>query len=107
MIKTHTRSTKLGTTVLGASAFVLAALTIIQAGKPAAFAETANSGQMGYSASTIRSGLGPDGRPYELVYVIDSRGEMLYIYYIENATGQRMQLRQALSLPALFRQARG
>lgn len=101
------RSSRFGTTVLGASAFVLAALTIIQAGRPAAFAESANAGQFGYSVATVRSGLGPDVRPYELVYVADSRGEMLFIYYIENATGQRMQLRQALSLPALFRQARG
>ncbi|MBM4111756.1 MAG: hypothetical protein FJ253_00025 [Phycisphaerae bacterium] len=101
------RSSKIGTSILGASAFVLAALTIIQAGKPPAFAETANSGGFGYSVATIRSGQGPNERPYELVYVVDSRGETLFIYYIENSTGQRMQLRQALSLPALFRQARG
>jgi len=97
----------LTTSILGASAFILAALTIIQAGRQPAFAETANSGQMGFAAATIRSGLGPDTRPYELVYVIDSRGETLFIYYIENATGGRMQLRQVLSLPTLFRQARG
>lgn len=100
------RHSNIATSMLAASAFILAALVIVQAGRQPAFAETANSGQMGFAAATIRSGLGPDTRPYELVYVIDSRGETLYIYYIENATGGPMQLRQVLSLPALFRQAR-
>ncbi len=100
-------STTVGSSVLGACALLIAALVIVQAGRPAAYAETANSGQFGYSIATVRSGLGPETRPYELVYVVDSRAETLLIYYIENASGGRMQLRQALSLPALFRQARG
>lgn len=103
-------SSTIASSVLGASAFVLAALTIMQAGRmtsTAHAAESANSGSLGYCVATIRSGLGSDTRPQDLLYVIDSRGETLFIYFIENVAEQRVLLRQAISLPALFRQARG
>ncbi len=96
--------------ILGASAFLLAGLTILQAGRlPAntAYAEAANSGTMGYSLATVRSGLGPDTKPYELLYLLDSRGESLFIYFIENYNDGRMLLRYGTSLPELFRQGRG
>lgn len=108
---THERpSSKLASALLAASAFVLAGLTIMQAGRAtstAFAAECANSGQLGYSVATIRSGMGPDGRPHDLLYIIDSRGDLLYIYFIENVAQQRVWLREVVSLPQLFRVARG
>jgi len=103
-------STTIANAILGASAFVLAGLTLVQAGRmtPSAHAnESSNSGQLGYSVATIRSGMGPDTRTHDLLYIVDSRGELLYIYFIENVADRRVLLRQVQSLPALFRQARG
>ncbi len=98
--------------VLVATAIMLAALTIIQAGRidlNAANAGAANAGSQGSSMVTIDSGLGPKERPYESLWVLDGRGEMLFIYYIENAnSGEKSLLpRQAIFLPDLFRKARG
>jgi hypothetical protein len=97
---------------LWASAFMLAALTIVQAGRipgATAYAEAANSGANGASVATIATGLGPDNKPYEALWVVDNRTEILSIYYIENAnSGEKsLQLRQMASLPDLFRAARG
>ncbi len=98
--------------VLVATAIVLAALTIIQAGRidlNAAHAGTANAGPQGSSMVTIDSGLGPKERPYESLWVLDGRGEMLFIYYVENANAgeKALLLRQVIFLPDLFRKARG
>ena len=98
---------------LWASAFLLAALTIIQAGRlpfNAAYgAGAANQGGQGTSVVTLNTGLGPDTKPYEALWVLDGRGEMLFIYYIENANAgeKALLLRQVLFLPDLFRKARG
>lgn len=98
--------------VLWASAFLLAALTIVQAGRlplNAAHAAAANQGNQGMSVVTQNTGLGPPERPYEALWVLDSRGEMLFIYYIENAnSGEKsLLLRQAVPVVDLFRVARG
>ena len=98
--------------VLVATAIMLAALTIIQAGRidvNAAHAGTANAGPQGSSMVTIDSGLGPKDRPYETLWVLDGRGEMLFVYYIENANAgeKALLLRQVIFLPDLFRKARG
>jgi hypothetical protein len=98
--------------VLVATAIMLAALTIIQAGRidlNAAHAGTANAGPQGSSMVTIDSGLGPKERPYESLWVLDGRGEMLFIYYVENANAgeKALLLRQVIFLPDLFRKARG
>jgi len=98
---------------LWASAFLLAALTIIQAGRlpfNAAYgAGAANQGGQGTSVITLNTGLGPDSKPYEALWVLDGRGEMLFVYYIENAnSGEKaLLLRQAIPVPELFRVARG
>ena len=98
---------------LWASAFLLAALTIIQAGRlpfNAAYAAgAANQGGQGTSVITLNTGLGPDSKPYEALWVLDGRGEMLFVYYIENAnSGEKaLLLRQAIPVPELFRVARG
>jgi hypothetical protein len=99
--------------VLWASAFILAALTVVQAGRMpmnAAYgAGAANQGGQGTSVITLNTGLGPDSKPYEALWVLDGRGEMLFIYYIENGnSGEKsLLLRHAAPLPDLFRSARG
>jgi hypothetical protein len=112
---THLRPTADGTPtariVLIATAIMLAALTIIQAGRidlNAAQAGTANAGPQGSSMVTIDSGLGPKERPYESLWVLDGRGEMLF-NYVENANAgeKALLLRQVIFLPDLFRKARG
>lgn len=106
------RAGNLPTAILWVSAFMLAALTIVQAGRlplNAAFAAAANQGNQGMSVVTQNTGLGPPERPYEALWVLDSRGEMLFIYYIENAnSGEKsLLLRQAMPVVDLFRVARG
>jgi hypothetical protein len=94
-------------TVLWASAFVIAALTILQAGRlPArsAYAETtANFND--FSLATARSGLGPDEKPYELLYVVDNHNEVLVVYDLQNVQ-QGIFLRDGGPLVNLFRTAR-
>ena len=97
-----------GVAVLWASAFVLAALVIVQAGRlpanPAHAATAAESG--GYSLLTVNSGRGDDCDPEELLFVIDSRGEMLLVYEIEDARQRQIVLRSGGSLRNLFQNAR-
>ena len=98
--------------LLWACAFLLAAMTVVQASRlplNAAYASAANQGNQGVSVVTQNTGLGPPERPYEALWVLDSRGEMLFIYYIENANAgeKSLLLRQAIPVPDLFRQARG
>ena len=93
--------------VLWASAFVIAALMIVQAGRlpgPSAYAETAtNRGD--YALLTGRSGLGRDEKPRELLYVIDNRDRVLLVYEIENIE-RGIIARDGGSLDNLFRGAR-
>jgi hypothetical protein len=98
--------------LLWVSAFLLTALTIIQAARMplnSAFAAAANQGGQGMSVVTQSTGLGPAERPYEALWVLDGRGEMLFIYYVENANAgeKALLLRQAIPVPELFRIARG
>jgi len=91
--------------VLWASAFLLFALIIIQAGKlpgSAAYAEMASS-RGNYSAVTVNSGKGGDASPYQVLYVIDSRDEVMMVYEIEDARTGRIELRDGGSLANLFR----
>ncbi len=97
---------------LWASAFMLAALTIVQAGRmpgSTAYGSSANSSPDGSSVVTVPTGLGPDNKPYEALWVLDARTEVLSIYYIENASSgdKNLVLRHMVSLPDLFMQARG
>lgn len=107
------RGLTMASAALWASAFLLAALTIIQAGRlpfnAAHAAGAANQGGQGTSVITLATGLGPDTKPYEALWVLDGRGEMLFVYYIENAnSGEKaLLLRQAIPVPELFRVARG
>lgn len=95
--------------ILGASAFILAALVIMKAGElPAheAYAGTASTGS-GFSMVTASSGFGRDTRPYELLFLVDNRSEVLYVYEIEDAAQRRVTLKGGSSLPVLMRTGRG
>ena len=98
--------------LLWACAFLLGAMTIVQASRlplNAAYASSANQGNQGVSVVTQNTGLGPPERPYEALWVLDSRGEMLFVYYIENANAgaKSMLLRDAEPVADLFQRARG
>jgi hypothetical protein len=93
---------------LWASAFVLAALIIVQAGRypgQAAQAEMATT-RGSYTLMTTDSGRGGDENPNELLYIIDSRDQILLCYEIEDARQKAMFLRDGASLDYLFRLAR-
>lgn len=94
--------------VLWASAFILAALVIIQAGRMPgnqAHAEMA-TGNETYTLLTADAGTGGDQRPDELLFVIDSRDQMLLVYRIEDASHKRVSLIAGGSLQGLFSTAR-
>ncbi|MHC4416475.1 MAG: hypothetical protein ACYS0G_14475 [Planctomycetota bacterium] len=93
---------------LWASAFVIAALTIVQAGRlpgPAAHGEVAAS-RADYALLTASSGRGGEVDPDELLYVIDNRDQVLMVYEIENAQRRQVLLRDGGPLENLFRRAR-
>jgi hypothetical protein len=93
-----------GTAVLWASAFLLAGLVIVQAGRlPSnpAYAEMAVA-DGGYTLLTTDSGRGEDAAPNELLYVLDSREETVLVYEIEDARQKQIFLRDGGSLRNLF-----
>ena len=96
----RTQHINVSSTVLWASAFVILALVIIQAGKlPAntAHAEMATKGSA-YSLVTAPSGLGSNDDPYELLYVLDNRDQVLLVYQIEDAPSGQIFLRDGGSV---------
>jgi hypothetical protein len=96
--------------ILWASAFILAALVIVTAGRlpeSTAHANMAVSGQAGYTMVTAASGIGTPERPIELLYVIDNQTQTLFVYTIETANQRRILMRGGGSLAGLFRTARG
>jgi hypothetical protein len=97
---------------LASSATAIAVLALVEGAGVAglsrtAVAGTAATGLGGYTLVTGSVGKGPDEAPYETLYVLDNRGEFLYVYGIDNAADRRLVLRGGASLPALFRAARG
>lgn len=95
--------------VLTASAFIIGALVIMKAGElpmNAAYAGSANTGD-GFSIVTATSGLGKETRPQELLYVVDNRTEVLYVYEIDDVSQRKVVLRGGGFLPNLFRSGRG
>lgn len=95
---------------LWASAFVLAAMLVVSAGRmgaPAGADGPAAVAAGGMQVLTLTNGDGPDTQPTESVYVLDNHSETLFVYTIENATDKRgLILRTAEPLPAIFRNAR-
>jgi len=94
---------------LWASAFVILAIIIVQAGRmpgnPAYAAVEADRGA--YTLMTADSGKGGDVEPDEILCVIDSRDQVLLVYEIENARQGGLVLRERQSLEELFIRARG
>ena len=94
--------------VLWASAFVLAAMVITQAGRlpvnPAYAEMGVESG--GFTLVTGSSGRGKDAAPNELLYVLDNRDEVLLVYEIEDPGQRQIVLRGGADLPVWFRNAR-
>lgn len=93
---------------LWASAFLLAALVIVQAGKlpgQAAYAG-AGSSEGDFTLLTARSGRGGETDPDEVLFVIDNRSEMLYVYEIEDGNNGAIQLQDGGPLPNMFSNAR-
>ncbi|MBT8487115.1 MAG: hypothetical protein HKO59_02855 [Phycisphaerales bacterium] len=94
--------------ILWTCAFALAALVIVQAGKlpgNPAYAEMGVESE-GFTLVTASSGRGDDADPYELLYVLDSRDEVLLVYEIEDARQKQVVFRYGHFLPAWFRTAR-
>ncbi len=93
---------------LWASAFVIAAMIIVQAGRLPG--QTANAemtaSRADYSVMTTSSGRGGDADPDELLYVIDNRDQVLLIYEVEHAPRGQVTLRVGWSLPFQFASAR-
>lgn len=107
----HSNSTtnvNASTAALGASAFVIAAMIIVQLGRLPGNPTHANmvADRGSYTVLTADSGRGSDADPHELVYVIDSREQALLVYEIEDARRGQMTLRDGGNLDALFQRAR-
>ena len=95
-------------TVLACSAVVLGILICFQLVRPrAAYAGDSVQGKSGISMASIRNGFSQQYYSPMCLWVVDDQSEMLFIYYVENVTDKRLQLRWSESLPKLFRQARG
>lgn len=102
----------ISSSVLWASAFLLGGMVLLQAGRIGDRRAEADStmGSEGFSVVTVNNGLGGNdsSHPFQNLCVIDSRAEVLYVYYIQSATDpQGLRLRWVQSLPAMFRAARG
>lgn len=97
-----------GAAVLWASAFIVLALIIVQAGKlPGREAHAAVVADRGsYTLLTASGGRGGDIEPDELLYVIDSREQILIVYEIEDARRRIMVPRAGHSLDEMFLRAR-
>lgn len=106
--RSDSRPITTGAAVLWATALLLGALVIIQAGRleQRAFADQANSGSLGYSVCSATTGQGTPAEPIEAVYVVDSRDEVLLVYAIERYQDFKVQLRHTENLSGLFANAR-
>ena len=99
----------IATSLLLATAFLIAAMVILQAGRlpqHPAYAVDAVSGFGGYTLLTASSGFGKDTRPTEFCYIIDNHDEMPFIYEVPQASDKRIVLRGGTFLPRLFSVAR-
>lgn len=95
---------------LWASAFVIAALVIVEAGSlPSVSAQAGQAamGERGFSMSTVRATSTDENGVQELLYVIDGRDELLYVYEMPKASERRIVFRGGTLLPTLFAKGRG
>lgn len=97
-------------TPLWASAFVLAGLLIVSAGRITPSADAGDAASVaagGMQVLTLTNGDGTSTQFNESVYVLDNHSETLFVYTIENATDKRgLILRTAEPLQQVFRNAR-
>ena len=109
----HTKESSqssIASALLLATAFLIGALIIVQAGQLPqhhAYADDAVAGADGFTLLTASSGFGKDSRPYEFCYVVDNYDEMVFIYEVPQANDKRIVLRGGTFLPGLFSAARG
>ena len=94
--------------VLWASAFIIGALILLQAGRLPVNSAHADmvSDRASYAIMTARSGRGRDTDPHEVLYVIDSREQVLLMYEIEDTRNRQILLREAYNLDEQFQRAR-
>jgi hypothetical protein len=88
---------------LWASAFVIAALVVVQAGRftgTTAHAEMASQ-RDSFTVLTCSTGRGGE-QPDELLYVLDARNQALLVYEIEDARRRQVLLRDARSVEKMF-----
>ena len=94
--------------VLWASAFLIAALVIVQAGKlpgNPAYAGMAAEAD-GVTLVTARTGRGDNARPNEMLWIIDTRDEVVLVYEIEEFRKRQITLLDGGSLREFFTLAR-
>lgn len=95
--------------VLWASAFVLAALVIVQAGRlpgNPAYGDQSVAADS-YTLLTTASGTGRgNDPPDELLYVLDSRAQILLVYQIPDTRQKNINLIGGAALPVWFQNAR-
>jgi hypothetical protein len=91
--------------VLWASAFVIAALVIVQAGRlpgnPAHADSAVTRGDYTLLTTDASAPLGD-----KLLYIIDSRGQTLLVYEIQDARRNIVVLRESQNLEVMFRRLR-
>jgi hypothetical protein len=97
----HARQGRLSGAGLWASAMVIAALIIVQAGRmgPEPARADVVSTVAGTTALTFES------QSEDLLAVVDGRQEMLFVYRVQNKNA--LELLRSYNLPELFAEARG
>lgn len=104
------RGAHVAATPLWASAFVLAGLLVVSAGRITPSADAGDAASVaagGMQVLTLTNGDGSSTQFNESVYVLDNHSETLFVYTIENATDKRgLILRTAEPLQQVFRNAR-
>ena len=96
---------QIAVSILLATAFLMGALVIMQAGRlpqQSAFAGDAITGSDGFTMITASSGFGKDTRPYELCFVLDNYSDMMFVYEVPQSTSRSVVLRNGTDLPYLF-----
>lgn len=105
----HSRNTmNSAVAVLWASAFVIAAMIIVQAGQlPGNAAHAGMVADRGsYTLLTGSSGRGGETQPDDVLYVIDSREQFLLVYEIDDYRKKQIPMRVGYELEGLFQRAK-
>ncbi len=108
MSRPHPQRINTSAAVLWASAFVIAALVIVQAGRlpgRPAYGEMVST-RADYTILTARSGRGRDEEPDEILFVIDNRDGVLMVYEMPDARRGKIFARDGGRLENLFQSAR-